>query len=296
MAIQARSPIEQRPVRFLLQEGLVQHVAVAAAAQLEPRLLHHESILRRGFHVALVAHLVEDGRMHVRPEDAPRFRAMGIVTGRTPGLSHGIVHVLGGEGGLIGTVTVRAQGGLALGQQEIRLRPGVRIVARDAALGHGAVLERVRADGRGHVLVAAEADIVSRKDQIVLVLRRVRIVAAHAVAAGDRLVNALRPGRDDTGVALQADRARLRGEELAVRGSVRIVTVRAVSLFDRSMDEGELQNVLEVRMAAHAVGPLGAGLEVKGIRVRSGEGRRRDQRRRQSQSCRQEERGDGADR
>ena len=106
-------------------------------------------------------------------------------------------------------MTVGADRGGLLLQQELGLRGGMRVVTAQTAVRGGSVLKLGIVELRRHRLVAAEAELVSCLRQSILVLRRVRVVASGAAALEDRGVDALRVVGNDLAVAAAADPAGL---------------------------------------------------------------------------------------
>ncbi len=249
VAVPAADLVQDGPVDAVSGQGLVDHGAMAPPAKLEPRLFRGQGVGRRGLRMALVAHLVDDRRMDGGPQDAGIVRAVRVVARGAARLRHRVVHVLLPEGRLVGPVAVVAQSRDRLLEQERRLPGRMRIVAAETVARDRGVPELDLRDGLRHLRVTAGAELVAGGDQVGLVLRGVRIVAADALARHDRRMDALRLVRDQPGVAARADRRGVRGEELAMGRGVGIVAVGAVARFHGRMDEGPAQGVLEGRMA-----------------------------------------------
>ena len=181
------------------------------------------------------------------------------------------------EGWGVRLVAVGAKGGHPRFQEGIGSRGGVRSVAAEAPLFHRLVPELALCDRLRDVLMTIEAELLPGQEQVVLVFRRMGVVALHALPFRGRLVDALRLPGDDPRVALQADPVGVLRQELPLGGGMGIVAVGAVSLLHRSVDEGKPHLLLERRVAVEADLPARARLQAKlvlGKRQRGREKRR----------------------
>jgi hypothetical protein len=104
-------------VKPALPKGIVDHGRVAAAAKLEAPPLGGERLLRRGAHVALGALLVGHGLVGIGQQQASDVRAVRVVAGRAPGLTHGVAAVALDEVLRGGIVTLDAQRGQCLREE-----------------------------------------------------------------------------------------------------------------------------------------------------------------------------------
>jgi hypothetical protein len=78
------------------------------------------------------------------------------------------------------------------------------------------VLEFIAGNGFSDGFVALEAQIVSRNRKVEFIVRRMRVVAFHAISFYGNFVNASCLLRDDPVVARVANFTRILGQELAV--------------------------------------------------------------------------------
>ncbi len=66
---------------------------MASPAQLKSLPFGRKGCLRGGFLMALVAHSVRHGAMHVRIQDASIIGAMGVMTARATTFGNGVIHM-----------------------------------------------------------------------------------------------------------------------------------------------------------------------------------------------------------
>ena len=72
---------------------------------------------------------------------------MGVMARRTVRLSHRVGHMLFGEGGAVGLMTLRAEGNEIIFQKMVRLGGAMRVMAVQAPFRYRAVLEFNLRDG-----------------------------------------------------------------------------------------------------------------------------------------------------
>jgi hypothetical protein len=187
--------------------------------------------------------------------------------------------VLFPEGGSVRLVARDADARHLAFQQGQVGRGSVRGVTAEAPFLHGVVLEFVPRDLLGDPLVTAETEFVPRENQVVFVLRGMRVVAFHAVSFRRHLVRTARVPRDDIVVAGETDGIHILRKHLPVGGGVRIVAVGAVPCLDRRMDERKFQLLLECFVTGQTDLPLGSGLQTELVLgVRRGNHRHRQDR------------------
>lgn len=210
--------------------------------------------------MALIAHLTQDGTMHICVHDGGLFRPVRIVAGSTAGLRNRVIAVLPRKRGLVRLVAVCAQSGHVGFQKMHEFFGGVRIVAVEAPLLHGRVLEPGLRYRLPEILVTAEAEFVSRFYEVPLVVRRMGVMATGAFAIDDDLVRAFRFFRNNLLMATEAYPGGIGLQQFPVGGCVGIMATGTVPLLYGRMEERTLELVLEVHVAVCADLPFRAGL------------------------------------
>jgi hypothetical protein len=109
--------------------------------------------------------------------------------------------------------------------------------------------------------MATEAKLVAALEQIVLIVRGVRVVALDTLAFQSDLVRAAWVLRQYPAMARQADPAHFGGQLFRKFRRMGTVTRRASRLHDRCVDEWFFQLLLEVSMACQTDLLLGARLQ-----------------------------------
>jgi len=92
-------------------------------------------------------------------------------------------------------------------------------------------------DAVADCLVAANAEIISRLQQVILIVGRMGIMTAHAAPLDGYLMSTEGLGRNDRVVAFDADCFRGRVQKLSVSTSMGIVTSRALRRFHGRVNE-----------------------------------------------------------
>lgn len=188
---------------------------------------------------------------------------MRVVTVGTAGVGHRIVHMRLQKDRTVDLVAADAERRDAVLEKRKLLARGVGIVACCTTFRYRAMLEAGLGDGFHHVLVAFETEVVPPLEQIVFATGAVGIVAFHAGAVRNYLVNTFRIRRDHPGMARGADFTGIRRKQLAVGGTVGIMATRAVTLFERRVHERLGKLLLEGRVATETEFAAGAGLQFK---------------------------------
>jgi hypothetical protein len=114
-------------------------------------------------------------------------------------------------------------------QKVLVLGGRMRTVADETILFHRTMLELVPCYGIAKVFMAAETEIVPRSFQIELVVRRVRIVAFHAIPFLYVSMSAFRIPGQDLVMTAEADLVRIRRQKFSVRGCMGVMAVGATS-------------------------------------------------------------------
>jgi hypothetical protein len=179
--------------------------------------------------MALVAHLAGDRRMHGLQQDTGVARSMRIVTGSATGLSHGVIQMLLREKRPVRLVTFDAGGDQAAFQKVLVLGGCMRTVADETILFHRTMRKLVPCHGIAKAFMATETEVVARLFQIELEVRRMRIVAFHAIPFHHVSMSAFRIPGQDLIMTTEADLVRIRSQKFSVRGSVGIMAVGAAS-------------------------------------------------------------------
>lgn len=227
--------------------------------------------------MALIAHLAQDGTMDIRVHDGGLFRSVGIVAGSAARLRNRVIAVLPRKRGLIRLVAVCAQYGHVGFQKMPEFFGRVRVVAVEAPLLHGRVLEPGLRYRLLEVLMTTEAEFVPRFHEVPLVVRRVGIMTTGAFAINDDLVRTFRFFRRNSLMATEADPGGIGLQQFPVGGGVGIMTTGTVPPLYGRMKERPLELVLEVHVAVCADLPFRAGLETVHVgRVRSGGGQKNE--------------------
>ena len=134
-------------------------------------------------------------------------------------------------------------------------------MAVETSLLDRGMLELHLGDSVADCLVAANAEIICRLQQVILIVGRMGIMTAHAVPLGGYLMSTEGLGRNDFVVAFDADCFRGRVQKLSVGTSMGIVTSRALRCLHWRVNELALQLFLEIGMAIETKLPLGSRFE-----------------------------------
>jgi hypothetical protein len=225
--------------------------------------------------MALIAHLTQDGAMDICVHDGGLFRPVRIVTGSTPRLRNRVIAVPPRKRGVARLVAVCAQCGHVGFQKMPEFFGRVRIVAVEAPLLHGRVLEPGLRYRLPEILMTAEAEFVPRFHEVPLVVCRMGIMATGAFAIDDNLMRAFRFFRRKLPMATEAYPGGIGLQQFPVGGGVGIMATGTFPFFYGCMEERARELFLEVHVAVRADLPFRAGLETVHVgRVRRGGGQK----------------------
>jgi len=251
VTIEAAVLPHDRQMEAVFGEHFVDHLVVASPAQFKPLFLQGERFGRRRAFMAQTARLIGKGRMGRIIDHSSLVGTVHAVTLGAAAIADGIILVLFDEDGFIDLVAAFAERRHLVGKESRGLRGPVRVVAVDAPFLHRVVLEFDLCNRVHLVFMAAIAQLVAALEQIVLIVRGVRIVALYALAFHSDLVRAACFLRQYPGMARKADPAHLGRQLFRIFRGVRAVTSRA-SRFYRRVNERFFQLSLEVRVARQA--------------------------------------------
>ncbi len=187
-------------------ERFVHHVVVASPAKLKARLFYLERDRCSGFLMALLTHLIGNGRMHMSKQDDRLVRAMGVMATSTARIRHGVIQVLFSKNGAVGLVACCTEGRHVFFQQIIGRKGCVRLVAGEASLLNRGMLELGLCYGISERLMALKAELIPRLYEIELVFRSVRVMALNAFTVQYSLMDAVRLLGGHRFMAIVADR------------------------------------------------------------------------------------------
>lgn len=120
--------------------------------------------------MALLAHPLVQGLMHIVIEDGSHIRSVGVVTGGTVSLLDRVIDVLDLEGFFLRVVTLKAEcRGLFLQQARIICR-SMRRMACHAIISDRSVRHFSLTDFLTKLTMAVETKLTSRLDQIIRVI------------------------------------------------------------------------------------------------------------------------------
>lgn len=248
MAVETACFIGQGPMDTVLHECIIDHCAVAASAQLKSFPFGGKGRLRRRLLMALVAHSVRYGTVHIGKQDSSTIRAMGIMTARATTFGDWIIHVLLFERRVLGLVAGKAECRNGIFQQMCGLTGRVRIVTVDAPLLHREVLEFHVFYHVSHLAVAAETKIVSRRKEVIFVFGRVRIMAFDAISFRRDPVDTDGTLGNDVGMTGEADLVGIRCQQLPMRRVMGVMAARTVAVLNGGMYRWHLDLVLKIDM------------------------------------------------
>ena len=100
----------------------------------------------------------------------------------------------------------------------------VRIVTIDTSFLHWIMFEFRLGDGIPNILMAIEAEIITRFQEDKLIFRSMRVVAFYAIAFHHHSMTAFGTLGYDSFMTLVTDLVRVFAQQLPVRGSMRIMT------------------------------------------------------------------------
>jgi hypothetical protein len=119
-----------------------------------------------------------------------------------------------------------------------------------------------------HVLMTSKAQLVAWTEQMLFIVRGMRVMTLDTLPFGRYLVHALCLGRDYIVMACEANFVGIGGQQFAVIRRVRVVATRAVSVLERRMDKLFFQFDLECGMTGETNGALSPLFQVKIVRFR----------------------------
>lgn len=111
VAVGAGRLVDHGPVNPRLGQRFIDHVDVAATAQISAGLLQLDDTRRGWLDVTLPAHLAGDRLMHAGPQRSAATRAVRIMAGDAIRFGHVVAHVRFGERRISGLVAGAAQRG-----------------------------------------------------------------------------------------------------------------------------------------------------------------------------------------
>ena len=143
----------------------------------------------------------------------------------------------------------------------------MRVVALQAAVGYRGMAILEFADFF-HVLMTSKTQLVAWTEQMLFIVRGMRVMAFDALPFGRYLVHALCLGRDYIVMACEANFVGIGGQQFAMIRRVRVVATSAVSVLERRMDKLFFQLIPECDMTGEANGALSPFFQVKIVRFR----------------------------
>ncbi len=94
----------------VLSEGFIDQCAMASPTQLESFAFGRKGSRRRGILMALIAHSICHGAVHIGEQDSRIIRTMGVMTARATSLGDGVIHMLFLKRRRFGLMTGKTEG------------------------------------------------------------------------------------------------------------------------------------------------------------------------------------------
>jgi hypothetical protein len=187
-------------------ERFVHHVVVTSPAKLKARLFDLERGGCSGLLMALLTHLIGNGRMHMSKQDDRLVRAMGVMATGTARIRHGVIQVLLSKNGAVSLVTCFTEGRHVFFQEIIVCGGCVWVVAGEAILLNRGMPELGLCYGISERLMALKTEFIPRLYEIELVFCSVRVMALNAFTVQNSFMDAVRLLRGHPFMAIEADR------------------------------------------------------------------------------------------
>lgn len=260
MAVQAAVGAGHRPVDTLRGKDFVDHVVVAAPAELKSRAFDSQRRGRGGLLMALVAHFFSHRGMDLIVKDALAVGTVRIVTGDTGGLGHRVSHVHGTELLVRGVVALAAKVRRVGTQKKGTALGAVRVVTGKTA-SHGFVGKFLPLEGVGHILMTVEAEFIPATNQVVLVLGGMGVVAEGAAAVRHHFMRAAGIFDNHVAVAEGTNLALGRGQQFSMIGGMGVVATGTFPALYRRMDKFLGDLVGKIHMTAKTELAGGSGFE-----------------------------------
>lgn len=203
--------------------------------------------------------------MYIVVENRSHVGAVRVVTGGAVGPFDRVTDMLDFEGFLLRVVTLKTETrGLLLQKTRIICRSMWRMT------GHAIIPDRSMrhlnlTDFLSQISMAVKTELTSRLDQIIAIIRRMRIMAGHTATLTSNVMCAHCINWEQIIVAAVTDLRGILGQQLAVICCVRIVTSGTLTFCQRRVDMLLFHRRFEVLVALETEFALCTGRKVVGV-------------------------------